>query len=181
MSGTKPIPVTKPMVWEAYKKVKANRGSAGIDGESLKQFEENLSNNLYKLWNRLSSGSYFPPPVKEVGIPKSDGKTRKLGIPTVGDRVAQMVVKDYLEPRMEEIFHEDSYGYRPNKSAHDALRKARRNCWLFNWVIDIDIKGFFDNIDHEKLLLAIDRHVTEKWVKMYITRWLTAPVQKSRW
>lgn len=179
MSGTKPIPVTKPMVWEAYKKVKANGGSAGIDGESLKQFEENLSNNLYKLWNRLSSGSYFPPPVKEVEIPKSDGKTRKLGIPTVGDRVAQMVVKDYLEPRMEVIFHEDSYGYRPNKSAHDALRKARRNCWLFNWVIDIDIKGFFDNIDHEKLLLAIDKHVGEKWAKMYILRWLTAPVQKA--
>ncbi len=178
MSETKPIPVTKPMVWEAYKKVKANRGSAGIDGESLKQFDENLSNNLYKLWNRLSSGSYFPTPVKEVEIPKADGKTRKLGIPTVGDRVAQMVVKDYLEPRMEAIFHEDSYGYRPNKSAHDALRKARRNCWLFNWVIDIDIKGFFDNIDHEKLLLAIDKHVGEKWAKMYITRWLTAPVQK---
>lgn len=179
MSETKPIPVTKPMVWEAYKKVKANKGSAGIDGESLKQFEENLSNNLYKIWNRLSSGSYFPPPVKEVEIPKADGKTRKLGIPTVGDRVAQMVVKDYLEPRMEAIFHEDSYGYRPNKSAHDALRKARRNCWLFNWVIDIDIKGFFDNIDHEKLLLAIDKHVSEKWAKLYITRWLTAPVQKT--
>lgn len=179
MSETKPIPVTKPMVWGAYKKVKANRGSAGIDGESLKQFEENLSNNLYKLWNRLSSGSYLPPPVKEVEIPKADGKTRKLGIPTVGDRVAQMVIKDYLEPRMEAIFHEDSYGYRPNKSAHDALRKARRNCWLFNWVIDIDIKGFFDNIDHEKLLLAIDKHVGEKWAKMYITRWLTAPVQKA--
>ena len=179
MSETKPIPVTKQMVWKAYKKVRDNKGSAGVDGESLNEFEEKLSDNLYKVWNRLSSGSYFPPPVKEVEIPKTDGKIRKLGIPTVGDRVAQMVVKDYLEPRMETIFHEDSYGYRPKKSAHDALRKARRNCWLFNWVIDIDIKGFFDNIDHERLLLAIDRHVEEKWARMYIIRWLTAPVQKA--
>jgi RNA-directed DNA polymerase len=179
MSETKPIPVTKHMVWNAYKKVRANKGSAGIDGESLKDFEERLADNLYKVWNRLSSGTYFPPPVKEVEIPKADGKTRKLGIPTVGDRVAQMVIKDYLEPRMEAIFHESSYGYRPNRSAHDALQKARRNCWLFNWVIDIDIKGFFDNIDHSKMLLAIDKHVNEKWVKMYIIRWLTAPVQKQ--
>lgn len=179
MSETKPIPVTKQMVWEAYKKVRANKGSAGVDGENLKQFGEKLTDNLYKVWNRLSSGSYFPPPVKEVEIPKSDGKVRKLGIPTVADRVAQMVIKDSLEPRMEAIFHEDSYGYRPNKSAHDALRKARRNCWLYNWVIDIDIKGFFDNIDHELMLLAIDKHVKEKWVKMYIVRWLTAPVQKA--
>jgi len=179
MSETKPIPVTKHMVWNAYKKVKANKGSAGVDGESLKKFEEDLGNNLYKYWNRLSSGTYFPPPVREVEIPKADGKTRKLGIPTVGDRVAQMVIKDYLEPRMEAIFHESSYGYRPNKSAHDALQKARLNCWLYNWVIDIDIKGFFDNIDHNKLLLAIDKHVSEKWVKMYIIRWLTAPVQKE--
>jgi len=179
MSETKQIPVTKHMVWNAYKKVRANKGSAGIDGESHKDFEERLVDNLYKVWNRLSSGTYFPPPVKEVEIPKADGKTRKLGIPTVGDRVAQMVIKDYLEPRMEAIFHESSYGYRPNRSAHDALQKARRNCWLYNWVIDIDIKGFFDNIDHAKMLLAIDKHVDEKWVKMYIIRWLTAPVQKQ--
>lgn len=177
MSVTKPLPVSKRMVWEAYKKVKANRGAAGVDGESLKQFEGCLADNLYKVWNRLASGTYFPPPVKEVEIPKADGKTRKLGIPTVGDRVAQMVVKDYLEPGMEAIFHESSYGYRPKRNAHDALTKARRNCWLFNWVIDMDIKGFFDNINHEKLLLALDRHVEEKWVKMYIKRWLTAPVQ----
>ncbi len=179
MSETKPIPVTKQMVRVAYKKVKANKGSAGVDGESLKIFEERLADNLYKVWNRLSSGTYFPPPVKEVEIPKEDGKTRKLGIPTVGDRVAQMVVKDYLEPRMERIFHESSYGYRPNRSAHDALAKARRNCWLYSWVVDIDIKGFFDNISHEKLLLSIDKHVNEKWVKMYIKRWLNAPVQKE--
>ena len=177
MSETKPIPVSKRMVWEAYKKVKANQGAAGVDGESLKTFEENISGNLYKVWNRLASGTYFPPPVKEVEIPKADGKTRKLGIPTVGDRVAQMVVKDYLEPRMEAIFHENSYGYRPKRNAHDALTKARRNCWLFNWVIDLDIKGFFDNIDHAKLLLAVGKHVEEKWVIMYIKRWLTAPVQ----
>ena len=165
------------MVWNAYKKVRANRGSAGIDGESLKDFEACLENNLYKVWNRLSSGTYFPPPVKEVEIAKTDGKIRKLGIPTVSDRVAQMVLKDYLEPRMESVFHESSFGYRPSRSAHDALQKARRNCWLFNWVIDIDIKGFFDNIDHSKMLLAIEKHVEEKWVKMYINRWLTAPVQ----
>jgi len=177
MSGTKPIPVSKHMVWEAYKKVKANKGAAGVDGVSLKKFEERLSGNLYKVWNRLSSGSYFPPPVKEVEIPKADGKIRKLGIPTIGDRVAQMVIKDYLEPRMETIFHDSSYGYRPNRGAHDALTKTRRNCWLFNWVIDMDIKGFFDNISHDKLLLALDKHVEERWVKMYIKRWLTAPVQ----
>lgn len=179
MSETKPIPVSKRMVWEAYKKVKANQGAAGVDGENLKSFEEHLADNLYKVWNRLASGTYFPPPVKEVEIPKADGKTRKLGIPTVGDRIAQMVVKDYLEPRMEAIFHENSFGYRPNRKAHDALTKARRNCWLYNWVIDLDIKGFFDNIDHEKLLLAVGRHVEEKWVMMYIKRWLTAPVQNK--
>jgi len=167
------------MVWNAYKKVKANKGSAGVDGEILEAFEEHLSDNLYKIWNRLSSGTYFPPPVKEVEIPKADGKMRKLGIPTVGDRIAQMVVKEYLEPRMEAIFHENSYGYRPKKSAHDALQQTRRNCWLYNWVIDLDIKGFFDTIDHAKLLLAINKHVSEKWVTMYITRWLTAPVQKA--
>lgn len=179
MSETKPkpIPVSKHMVWEAYRKVKANQGAAGVDGESLQMFEDRLSDNLYKVWNRLSSGTYFPPPVKEVEIPKADGRTRKLGIPTVSDRVAQMVVKDYLEPRLESVFHENSFGYRPRRNAHDALSRARRNCWLFNWVIDLDIKGFFDNIDHEKLLLAVGRHVEEKWVIMYIKRWLTAPVQ----
>ncbi len=179
MRETKPIPVSKQMVWDAYKRVKANKGSAGVDGESLKTYEEQLDNNLYKVWNRLSSGTYFPPPVREVEIPKADGKFRKLGIPTIGDRVAQMVVKNYLEPRMETIFHENSYGYRPNRDAHLALTKTRQNCWLFNWVIDMDIKGFFDNINHEKLLLALDKHVDEKWAKMYITRWLTAPVQKT--
>lgn len=179
MSDTKPIPVSKQMVWEAYKKVRANKGSAGVDKESLSNFNERLGDNLYKIWNRLSSGTYFPSPVNEVEIPKSGGKIRKLGIPTVGDRIAQMVIKDYLEPRMESIFHEDSYGYRPNRSAHDALEKARRNCWLYDWVIDLDIKGFFDNINHEKLLLALDKHVSEKWVKMYIKRWLVAPVQQA--
>jgi len=179
MSGTKPLPVNKQMVWNAYRKVKANKGSAGVDGESLEDFEERLRDNLYKIWNRLSSGTYFPPPVKEVEIPKANGKMRKLGIPTVGDRIAQMVIKDYLEPRMEAIFHENSYGYRPNKSAHNALQQTRRNCWLYNWVVDLDIKGFFDTIDHAKLLLAVGKHVSEKWVTMYITRWLTAPVQKA--
>lgn len=176
MKETKSQPITKRMVWEAYKRVKSNGGSAGIDNVSLDKYEENLSKNLYKLWNRLSSGSYFPPPVKEVAIPKGDGKVRKLGIPTVADRVAQMVVKQYLEPSLEPIFHNSSYGYRPNRSAHDAIGEARKNCWKISWVIDMDIKGFFDEINHDLMLKALSKHTDEKWVKMYVTRWLTAPV-----
>lgn len=176
MKETKSQPITKRMVWEAYKRVKSNGGSAGIDNVSLDKYEENLSKNLYKLWNRLSSGSYFPPPVKEVAIPKGEGKVRKLGIPTVADRVAQMVVKQYLEPRLETIFHNSSYGYRPNRSAHDAIGEARKNCWKISWVIDMDIKGFFDEINHDLMLKALSKHTDEKWIKMYVTRWLTAPV-----
>ena len=177
MGETKSIPVTRTMVWEAYKKVKANKGSAGIDGVSLKEFEENLTGNLYKVWNRLASGSYFPPAVKEVEIPKKDGKKRKLGIPTVGDRIAQMVIKGRIEWRLEKEFHPNSYGYRPLKSAHQALEAVRKNVRKYDWVIDLDIKGFFDNIDHEKLMLAVEKHVKEKWIKMYIRRWLEMPVQ----
>lgn len=176
MSGTKSQPITKQMVWEAFKAVKSNQGSAGIDGVSLKDFEADLKNNLYKLWNRLSSGSYFPPPVKEVAIPKGDGKERKLGIPTVGDRVAQMVVKQYLEPQIDPIFHHSSYGYRPKRSALDAVGQARTNCWRIDWVVDLDIKGFFDEIDHELMLKALSRHTEEKWILMYVSRWLSAPV-----
>lgn len=179
MAGTKSQPITKTMVWEAYKQVKSNQGSAGIDQISLKMFEADLENNLYKLWNRMASGSYFPPPVKEVEIPKGDGKTRKLGIPTVSDRVAQMVVKNHLEPRVEKHFHEGSYGYRPGRSAHQALKMARRNCWNTDWVIDLDIKGFFDALDHELLHKALAKHNEDKWVTVFVDRWLKAPVVKA--
>ena len=167
------------MVWEAYKKVKANKGSAGVDHISMEEFDADRSKHLYKLWNRMASGSYFPPPVKEVEIAKKDGKTRKLGIPTISDRVAQMVVKDYLEPRFETIFSNNSYGYRPKRNAHQALARVRNNCRITNWVIDLDIKGFFDNIDHGKLLTALEKHVNENWCLFYIKRWLNVPVLKK--
>jgi len=173
---TKSIPISKAMVWQAYKRVRANKGSAGIDAVNIEQFDENLSKNLYKLWNRMASGSYFPPAVKEVEIPKKDGKVRKLGIPTISDRIGQMVVKMYLEPRLENVFNPNSFGYRPNKSAHQALEQVRKNCWKMDWVIDLDIKGFFDNIDHNKMMLAIEKHVPERWVRLYIARWLASPV-----
>ncbi len=143
---------------------------------SMEEFDAQRSKHLYKLWNRMASGSYFPPPVKEVEIPKKDGNVRKLGIPTISDRVAQMVIKDYLEPRFEQIFSPDSYAYRPNKNAHQALAVVRENCWKTDWVIDLDIKGFFDNIDHQKLMLAVGKHVSEKWCLLYIQRWLEMPV-----
>lgn len=179
MKETKSQPITKQMVWEAYKRVKSNRGSAGIDRVSLEEYEADLEDNLYKLWNRLASGSYFPPPVKEVEIPKGDGKVRKLGIPTVSDRVAQMVVKSYLEPKLEPVFHDWSYGYRPGRSAHQAVEAARRNCWYKDWVIDLDIRGFFDELDHSLLHKALERHNEEKWVTMYVDRWLKAAVVKA--
>jgi group II intron reverse transcriptase/maturase len=178
MMQTKSIPISKQMVWEAYKKVKANKGSAGIDGISLEMFDEKLSGNLYKIWNRLTSGSYFPPPVKEVEIPKKDGNTRKLGIPTISDRIAQMVIKNHIEVRIDKQFHKNSYGYRPLRSAHDALEQVRKNCRNYDWVIDLDIKGFFDNIDHALLIIIIDKHVEEMWIKMYLMRWLKMPVLK---
>ena len=142
MDKAKPFGIGKREVWEAYKRVKANQGAAGVDGQSIEQFEEDLSNNLYRLWNRMSSGSYFPPPVRRVDIPKGDGRTRPLGIPTVCDRVAQVVVQRYLEPILEQVFHDDSYGYRPGRSAHDALYVARQRCWRYDWVLDLDIKSF---------------------------------------
>lgn len=174
---TKSVPVSRQMVWAAYKKVKANKGSAGVDEISMEEFDANRSKHLYKLWNRMASGSYFPPPVKEVEIPKKDGKIRKLGVPTISDRIGQMVIKDYLEPRFEAIFSPNSYGYRPNKNAHQALESVRNNCRKTDWVIDLDIKGFFDNIDHGKLMLAIEKHVSEQWCLFYIKRWLNTPVQ----
>jgi RNA-directed DNA polymerase len=174
---SKPIPITKTMVREAYRKVRSNKGSAGVDEISLKEFDENLSKNLYKIWNRMASGSYFPMPVKEVIIPKSNGGQRKLGIPSISDRVAQEVVKSYLEPRMEAVFVANSYGYRPQKSAHQALEQVRENARKYPWVIDMDIKSFFDEVNHELLMKAVEKHVPEKWVKMYIQRWLETPVQ----
>lgn len=176
---TKSIPVSRSMVWEAYKRVRANKGSAGVDGVSMGAFEADRKKHLYKLWNRMTSGSYFPPAVKEVEIPKQDGKVRKLGIPTISDRIGQMVVKQYLEPRLEQLFSAHSYGYRPKKNAHQALASVRRNCRKLDWVIDLDIEGFFDNIDHKKLMQAVEKHVPEQWVQLYIRRWLNMPVQRK--
>lgn len=174
MNKTKPFEIPKELVWEAYKRVKANKGGSGIDEESIKDFEINLKANLYKLWNRLSSGSYFPPAVKMVAIPKKNGEKRCLGIPTVGDRIAQTVVKLVLEPKIEPCFHSDSYGYRPGKSALEAVGITRKRCWRYNWVIDMDIKGFFDNLNHDLLLRAVKKHTDSKWVLLYLDRWLTA-------
>ena len=162
---------------EAFQRVKANKGAAGIDDESLEAFEANLKNNLYKIWNRMSSGSYFPPPVKAVEIPKKSGGKRMLGVPTVADRVAQMVAKIYFEPTVEPYFHPDSYGYRPGKSAVDALAVTRKRCWKYDWVLEIDIKGLFDNIDHQLLMKAVRKHTDNLWVILYIQRWLRAPFQ----
>ena len=178
MTKAKPYAIPKQMVWDAYKKVKANRGAAGVDGQTLAAFEKDLKNNLYKLWNRMSSGSYFPPPVRLVEIPKgTTGQTRPLGIPTVSDRIAQMVVKLMLEPDVEPLFHEDSYGYRPGKSALDAVGVTRRRCWRRNWVIDLDIKGFFDNLRWDLVMRALKHHTDVPWILLYVERWLRAPVQ----
>jgi group II intron reverse transcriptase/maturase len=178
-SEEKPFPVTMQMVREAHQKVRTKGKAYGVDGVSMKEFEEKLTGNLYKIWNRLASGTYFPPAVREVEIPKKDGKMRKLGIPTVGDRIAQTVIKDYMETSVDKLFHKDSYGYRPLKSAHQALTQARINVRKYDWVIDMDIKGFFDNIDHVLILKALDKVVEEKWVKLYCKRWLEMPVQKT--
>jgi RNA-directed DNA polymerase len=176
MSKTKPFIISKHLVMEAFKLVKVNQGGAGIDKQSLEEFEENLKDNLYKIWNRMSSGCYMPPEVKAVEIPKKSGGVRVLGIPTVSDRVAQMVVKLMLEPKLEPIFLDDSYGYRPRKSALDAIDVTRQRCWRFDWVLEFDIKGLFDNIDHELLMRAVDKHTDIQWIKLYIKRWLVAPI-----
>lgn len=178
MPEAKPYVIPKQLVWDAHQRVKANRGAAGVDGESLAAFEKDLKNNLYKVWNRMSSGSYFPPPVRLVEIEKESGGTRPLGIPTVADRVAQTVVKMVLEPVVDPHFHADSYGYRPGKSALDAVGVARKRCWDADWVIDLDIKGFFDSIPHDLVERAVARHTDIPWVRLYIARWLRAPVQR---
>ncbi len=178
MSEAKPYNIPKQLVLEAYQRVKANRGAAGVDGESLATFEEDLKGNLYKIWNRMSSGSYFPPPVRLVEIPKGNGGVRPLGIPTVADRVAQTVVKMVLEPMVEPMFHRDSYGYRPGRSALDAVGMARKRCWEADWVIDLDIKAFFDSLDHDLVERAVAHHTDMPWVRLYVARWLRAAVQR---
>jgi RNA-directed DNA polymerase len=175
----KPFAISKWVVADAYEKVKANRGAAGVDEESISEFERDLKGNLYKLWNRMSSGSYFPPPVLAVEIPKKAGGVRTLGVPTVSDRVAQTVVRLYLEPEVEPVFHPDSYGYRPGLSALDAVGQCRKRCWKYDWVIDLDIRAFFDSIDHDLLLRAVSTHTDLSWVLLYVKRWLEAPLQRA--
>jgi retron-type reverse transcriptase len=167
MNLSKGIPISKQMVWEAYLQVKSNKGRSGVDKQSLQEYEKQRSKHLYKLWNRMTSGSYFPPAVLEVEIPKEDGKKRKLGIPTVNDRIAQQVLKMYLEPRFERIFIDQSYGYRPGRSQHQAVQEVRTNVRKSDWVIDLDIKAFFDNVSHTLLMQALGRHVSENWVLIY--------------
>ena len=179
MTKHKSWSIPKKQVLNAYSKVRENKGGAGVDNVSLKDFEKDLKDNLYKLWNRMSSGSYFPKSVKEVEIPKKDGSVRKLGIPTVADRIAQMVVVEMLQPNLEKVFHKDSYGFRKEKRAHDALEKARKLCWRYDWVIDLDIKGFFDNLEHELIMKVVKIHTDKKWVLLYIERWLKSRIQKK--
>jgi len=179
LETTKPFNISKQDVERAWELVRANNGTYGVDGETIEQFESARAGHLYKLWNRLSSGSYFPPAVKTVVIPKKTGGERRLGIPTVSDRVAQTVAKLHFEPRVEPYFHTDSYGYRPTKSAHQALEVTRRRCWRHNWVLEFDIKGLFDNIAHELLMKAVRQHTANRWLLLYIERWLTAPIQRK--
>lgn len=180
MDRAKPFDIPKREVWEAYKRVRANQGTAGVDDQSIADFEADLTNNLYKLWNRLSSGSYMPPPVRAVEIPKRVGSgVRTLGVPTVQDRIAQTVVRLYLEPGVEPCFHPDSYGYRPGRSALDAVGACRGRCWRSDWVIDLDIRSFFSSVDHELMLKAVSRHTDLRWVLLYVERWLKAPLQRE--
>ena len=176
---SKPFLIDKRQVYEAYKAVRAKEGAGGVDGMTIEQFEKDLKGNLYKIWNRMSSGAYFPPPVRAVTIPKKNGGQRILGVPTVADRVAQTVVKQMIEPDLDKIFLADSYGYRPDKSALDAVGVTRERCWKYDWVLEFDIKGLFDNIDHSLLMRAVRRHVTYPWALLYIERWLTAPMRRE--
>lgn len=176
-SKAKSFEIPKRIIWDAWKHVAANNGAAGVDREGVDAYRIRMGENLYTLWNRMSSGSYFLQPVRQVLIPKGDGSKRPLGIPTVNDRVAQMAVKLTLESRFESIFHPSSFGYRPRKNAHQAVRQARRHCWRFDWVLDMDIKSFFDTIDHNLMMRAVAKHVPERWVRLYIQRWLESPVK----
>ena len=177
MGVAKSFEIPKKLVWEAFQRVKVNGGGPGVDGQTVEDFELRLKDNLYRIWNRMSSGTYFPPPVKLVAIPKSDGNERRLGIPTVADRVAQNVVKMVLEPIVEPEFHPDSYGYRPGRSAHDALARTRERCWKHDWVLDLDIRAFFDTLDHELVLRAVQRYTRCRWILLYVERWLKAAMQ----
>jgi len=177
-SPDKPFEISKRAVWEAYQKVKANQGAPGVDGVSLEDFEKDLKGNLYKIWNRMSSGSYFPPPVRAVEIPKSHGGgTRVLGVPTVADRIAQTVVAGFLESKVEQIFHPDSYGYRPGRSGLDAVGVCRRRCWKTDWVIDLDIRKFFDTVPWQFIVKAVEVHTDQRWILLYVQRWLCAPLR----
>lgn len=179
MKQGKVFEIPKELVWLAYKEVRKNKGAAGCDGQTIKEFEEHRDRNLYKIWNRLSSGSYFPPPVLEKRIPKGDGRERILGIPTVADRIAQGAVKIYMERELEPVFDPDSYGYRPGRSAHDALNACRKRCWKHSWVLEIDIQAFFDCVRHDLVLKALAHHNMPKWVMLYCQRWLEAPMVQS--
>jgi RNA-directed DNA polymerase len=177
-SSGKPFDISKTEVWDAWIKVKGNQGAPGVDGQSLEAFEKDLKNNLYRIWNRMSSGTYFPPPVKAVEISKAHGAgTRILGVPTVGDRVAQTVVAAHLEARVEPVFHPDSYGYRPKRSALDAVGACRKRCWEYDWVIDLDIRKFFDSVRWDLVVKAVEHHTDARWVVLYVKRWLAADVQ----
>jgi RNA-directed DNA polymerase len=173
----KSFQIPKKLVWEAYLRVKAAKGGPGVDGQTIEDFEANLKGNLYRIWNRMSSGSYFPPPVKLVVIPKSDGRKRRLGIPTVADRIAQNVVKMVVDPIVEPQYHPDSYGFRPGRSAHDAIGQARKRCWQYDWVLDLDIRSFFDTLDHRLVMRALRKYTCCRWVLLYVERWLKASVQ----
>jgi group II intron reverse transcriptase/maturase len=175
----KPFMIDKRQVYEAYKAVRSSNGGAGVDGQTIEAFEADLKSNLYKIWNRMCSGSYFPPPVRAVAIPKKTGGERILGVPTVSDRIAQMVVKQMIEPELDPLFLADSYGYRPRKSALDAVGVTRQRCWKYDWILEFDIKGLFDNISHDLLLTAVRKHVNCQWALLYIERWLTAPMERD--
>jgi RNA-directed DNA polymerase len=179
VTAAKPFDIPKRLVWEAYKRVKANRGAAGVDKQSITEFDCKRDRNLYRIWNRMTSGSYFPPPVKAVKIPKKSGGDRTLGVPTVSDRIAQTAVTLWLEPRLEPMFHDDSYGYRRGKSAHDAISVTRTRCWQSDWVLEYDIRGLFDNINHDLLLKALRHHCDDSWVMLYVERWLVVPMQEG--
>jgi len=179
MKGAKSFKISKQLVMKAYERVKANKGAAGIDNVSIAEFEKELKSNLYKIWNRMCSGCYLPPPVKLVEIPKSNGGKRPLGIPTVADRVAQMGVVMAIEPRIEPYFHDDSYAYRKNRSALQAIAVAKQRCRKYPWVVDLDISQFFDTIDHAMLLKALQKHTDCKWALLYIRRWLVVPYEQK--